>query len=74
MKFSIGASNRAGAGGRGFVQNRGHTRSGVTCPQSCTVSVTFKPTRAEPRSANLTLLDADGDKMQIVPLRGKGVL
>ena len=39
---------------------------------SCTVSVIFKPTRAEPRYGNLILVDNGGDKMQIVPLTGTG--
>jgi hypothetical protein len=43
----------------------------VTPTNACTITVTFHPSGAGVRSADLTLLDADG-KPQVLPLMGDG--
>ncbi len=44
----------------------------LTGGQSCTISVTFKPTTQAAESANLSIADSDPSSPQLVPLTGTG--
>jgi hypothetical protein len=69
--LSITGISFTGADPGDFAQT--HT-CGATLPpkQSCTISVTFKPTATGARSANLSVADNGGASPQTVPLTGTG--
>lgn len=45
----------------------------VPAGQSCTITVTFKPSKTGARSATLNINDNGGPSPQTVPLSGKGI-
>lgn len=61
-----------GADSEDFEVSENCTATPIQPTAGCTVEVSFVPTETGNRRANLTFYDAQGDRIQSIPLRGSG--
>jgi hypothetical protein len=70
--LEISRVTSTGADAEDFEVTDTCTAAPIQPTAGCTVEVSFVPTEAGNRRANLTFFDAQGDRIQSIPLRGSG--